>query len=114
MAGASRNFKNIAAGVALLLAFGGAPAFAEGDINMIRIDQMTVGKTPPGFSFAHTGQGSDGAWTVVADPTAKGGLAIEQTSTDTTDYRFPTRHTWQLVGEGPESRNQVQGGGRQG
>ncbi len=56
---------------------------------MIQIDQMTVGKPPPGFSFAHTGRGSNGEWTVVADPTAKDGLAIEQTSTDTTDYRFP-------------------------
>jgi len=86
---ASHNFRTITAGAALMLACIGTPAFAEGDISMIRIDQMTAGKTPPGFSFAHTGQGSDGAWTVVADPTARGGLAIEQTSTDTTDYRFP-------------------------
>ena len=56
---------------------------------MIQIDQMTIGKPPPSFSFAHTGRGSDGAWTVVADPTAKGGLAVEQTTTDATDYRFP-------------------------
>lgn len=56
---------------------------------MIQFDQMTVGSRPAGFSFARTGQGSDGEWTVVADPTAKAGLAIEQTSTDTTDYRFP-------------------------
>ena len=56
---------------------------------MIAIDRMTVGSPPSGFSFARTGQGGDGKWTVVADPTAKGGLAIEQTSTDTADYRFP-------------------------
>jgi hypothetical protein len=81
--------RTITAGVGLMLACIGAPASAEGDINMIQIDQMTVGKPPSGFSFAHTGQGGDGAWTVVADPTAKEGVAVEQTSTDTTDYRFP-------------------------
>jgi hypothetical protein len=89
MTGASCSFRTIAAGVTLILACIGTPAFAEGEISMIQIDQMTVGKPPSGFSFAHTGQGSNGAWTVVADPTAKGGFAIEQTSTDTTDYRFP-------------------------
>jgi hypothetical protein len=86
---ASRSSRTIIAHVALMLACIDAPAFAEGDINMIQIDQMAAGKPPPGFSFAHTGRGSDGAWTVVADPTAKGGVAVEQTSTDTTDYRFP-------------------------
>jgi hypothetical protein len=85
----SRSFRKITAGIALMFACMLAPAFAEGEISMIQIDQMTVGKPPPSFSFAHTGRGSDGAWTVVADPTAKGGLAIEQTSADTTDYRFP-------------------------
>jgi hypothetical protein len=88
MTRASCVFKTIAAGVTILACIGTA-AFAEGEISMIQIDQMTVGKPPPGFSFAHTGRGSNGAWTVVADPTAKGGLAVEQTSTDTTDYRFP-------------------------
>jgi hypothetical protein len=78
-----------AAIVASILTCVGTPAFAEGEINMIQIDRMMAGKPPAGFSFARTGQGSAGEWTVVADPTAKGGLAIEQTSTDTTDYRFP-------------------------
>jgi len=56
---------------------------------MLRFDRTTVGSPPPGFTFAKTGKGSDGEWMVVADPTAKEGFAIEQTSTDTTDYRFP-------------------------
>ena len=56
---------------------------------MIQFDLMTAGSPPPGFSFAKTGQGSESKWAVVTDPTAKSGLAIEQTSTDTTDYRFP-------------------------
>jgi hypothetical protein len=86
---ASCFLRAITAGIALMLACIDGPAYAEGDIDMIQIDQMVAGKPPPGFLFAHTGQGGDGAWTVVADPTAKGGLALEQTSTDTTDYRFP-------------------------
>jgi hypothetical protein len=89
MTKASCTFRTIAAGVALILACIDAPAFAEGEIGMIQIEKMTVGKPPPEFSFARTGQGTPGEWTVVADPTAKGGLAVEQTSTDTTDYRFP-------------------------
>ena len=56
---------------------------------MIAIDRMTPGSPPAGFSFARTGQGSGGEWTVTADPTAAAGKAIEQTSTDRTDYRFP-------------------------
>jgi Galactocerebrosidase, C-terminal lectin domain len=78
-----------AALAASVLACAGASAFAEGEINMIEIDRMTVGTPPAGFSFARTGRGSDGEWIVIADPTAKAGLAIEQTSTDATDYRFP-------------------------
>lgn len=56
---------------------------------MIAIDRMTLGSPPAGFSFARTGRGADGEWSVVADPTAAAGRAIEQTSTDRTDYRFP-------------------------
>lgn len=56
---------------------------------MIAIDRMTLGSPPPGFTFARTGRGGEGEWTVTADPTAAAGRAIEQTSTDRTDYRFP-------------------------
>jgi hypothetical protein len=56
---------------------------------MIAIDRMTLGLPPAGFSFARTGRGGDGEWSVIADPTASSGRAIEQTSTDQTDYRFP-------------------------
>jgi hypothetical protein len=76
-------------GAASILAGLAMPAFAEGETNMLRFDRTTVGSPPPGFTFAKTGKGSDGEWMVVADPTAKEGFAIEQTSTDTTDYRFP-------------------------
>jgi hypothetical protein len=56
---------------------------------MIAIDRMTPGSPPAGFSFARTGRGNEGKWTVTADRTAAAGKAIEQTSTDRTDYRFP-------------------------
>ena len=56
---------------------------------MIAIDKMTIGAAPADFDFARTGQGGPGRWTVVADPSAAGGRAIEQSSTDATDYRFP-------------------------
>src|SRR5262249_558368 len=47
------------------------------------------GKPPEGFKSARTGQGGPAQWAVVADPTAGNGRAIEQASTDRTDYRFP-------------------------
>jgi hypothetical protein len=50
---------------------------------------MRVGATPVDFKFARTGQGDLGQWTVVHDETSFGGRAIEQSSTDRTDYRFP-------------------------
>ncbi|MFB9265268.1 hypothetical protein ACFFWD_19270 [Bradyrhizobium erythrophlei] len=56
---------------------------------MIEIERMTLGAPPAGFSFGRTGQGAGGEWTVTADPTALGGRAIEQSSTDRTDHRFP-------------------------
>ena len=56
---------------------------------MIAIDKMTVGLPPAGFTFARTGRGAEGEWTVVEDPTAATGRVIEQSSTDRTDYRFP-------------------------
>jgi hypothetical protein len=64
-------------------------ASAQTGAAMIAIDQMTLGSPPAGFTFARTGQGGEGAWTVTADKTATGGRAIEQTSTERTDYRFP-------------------------
>jgi hypothetical protein len=56
---------------------------------MIAIDRMTPGSPPAGFTFARTGRGGVGEWTVVEDPTAATGRAIEQNSADRTDYRFP-------------------------
>jgi Beta xylosidase C-terminal Concanavalin A-like domain len=49
-----------------------------------------VEMTPADFSVALTGGGGPVAWVIRADPTApSGGKVLAQTSTDTTDYRFP-------------------------
>ena len=47
--------------------------------------------TPPaGFSFGRTGQGREGKWVVVQDPTAPSGdHVLAQVDPDETDYRFP-------------------------
>jgi hypothetical protein len=74
---------------ACAFACAGLSAHSQPGAIMIAIDRMTVGTPPDGFEFARTGQGGDAQWAVVADPTAAAGLAIEQTSTDRTDYRFP-------------------------
>ncbi len=47
------------------------------------------GSPPKEFDFSRTGQGSEGEWRVVRDETAEKGYALEQASTDKTDYRFP-------------------------
>jgi len=72
-------------------AFACAALSAQGQTGatMSAIDGMAVGTPPDGFNFARTGQGEPAQWTVVADPSAVAGRAIEQTSTDQTDYRFP-------------------------
>jgi hypothetical protein len=44
---------------------------------------------PEQFTFSRTGEGENGKWTLVADPTAAKGRALAQVSTDRTDYRFP-------------------------
>jgi hypothetical protein len=58
-------------------------------MTMITIESMRVGVPPEDFDFGLTGQGGPGQWTVVADTTSTGGRAIEQSSTERTDYRFP-------------------------
>jgi hypothetical protein len=59
-----------------------------------RAEMITFAKTPAGaapaeFEFARTGSGGPGKWVVVDDATAEGGRALEQASTEKTDYRFP-------------------------
>jgi len=66
-----------------------APSDAQRATTQINIAGMPPGTAPSGFSFGRTGSGAAGDWRVVADPSAAGQKAIAQTSTDTTDYRFP-------------------------
>jgi hypothetical protein len=63
--------------------------FSQSAATVIAIAKMDSGSEPPGFKFARTGQGGPSQWVVVNDETAFGGRAIEQSSTDRTDYRFP-------------------------
>ncbi len=54
------------------------------------IAHYAIGPLPPDFLATwRTGQGAVGNWRVVADTSASQGKAIEQASTDPTDYRFP-------------------------
>src|SRR5439155_11274646 len=63
--------------------------FAQKSATLIDIAAMPAGAPPPGFAVARTGSGAAAEWRVVADPTGGAGKVIAQTSTDTTDYRFP-------------------------
>jgi len=65
------------------------PARAQAGAIMIPIEKMTVGAAPTDFEFARTGQGGPSQWVVVDDATAASKRAIEQSSTDRTDFRFP-------------------------
>ena len=78
-----------AALAACVLVSGGLVALAQSGATMIPVEKMNVGGPPAEFAFARTGQGPVGQWKIVADAAAAGGRAIEQTSADTTDYRFP-------------------------
>jgi hypothetical protein len=91
---APSNFSSISAVIvvafaACAIACAGSAALSQTGESMIAIERMAVGALPDGFDFARTGQGGPSQWTVAADSAAAGGRAIEQTSTDRTDYRFP-------------------------
>jgi hypothetical protein len=64
-------------------------SLAETAAMRIDISAMPIGAPPPQFAFARTGRSAPAEWRVVADPSAAGGKAIAQTSSDRTDYRFP-------------------------
>ena len=78
-----------AAVAACTIACAASAGLAQKGTTMIAIEKMDVGKEPAEFDFARTGQGGPGEWVVVGDPTASGGRAIEQSSAERTDYRFP-------------------------
>jgi hypothetical protein len=74
--------------LALLLAVSSA-ALGQGNASMSIDLEKLAPNLEPEFTIWRTGQGGPAAWAAVADPTAAGGRAIAQTSTDKTDYRFP-------------------------
>ena len=74
---------------ACMLAGAKTPAHAQAGAKMIAMETMKVGSAPADFDFARTGQGGASQWVVVDDATAPSKLAIEQSSTDRTDNRFP-------------------------
>jgi hypothetical protein len=55
----------------------------------ITFGDATAGKPPPDFEVGLTGGGPPPRWEALADPTATGGKALAQLSTDQTDLRFP-------------------------
>jgi hypothetical protein len=56
---------------------------------MIALANAAVGTAPADFELARTGNGGPGKWVIVADDSAEGGRALEQSSTEKADYRFP-------------------------
>ncbi len=78
-----------AAVMAGALACAYAPAFAPTGATMIAIEEMDSGDLPAEFDIWRTGEGGPARWAVMADATATSGKVIEQTSTETTNYRFP-------------------------
>ena len=73
--------------ILLALAFGLCTLLpARADMIMFN---AAAGAPPADFEFARTGSGGPGRWIVADDDTAEGGRALEQSSTERTDYRFP-------------------------
>jgi len=69
---------------------GQAPSSSTAKPMVFNFDSDPVGKLPARFRSALTGQGTPGSWVVKEDATAPSKPnVLAQTSTDTTDYRFP-------------------------
>jgi Domain of Unknown Function (DUF1080) len=67
-----------------------APQQSAGVSFTYNFDTDAVGAMPAKFHAARTGKGAASKWVVMADPTAPSKPnVVAQTSTDTTDYRFP-------------------------
>ncbi len=86
----------------LLVARGMMTLAAEG-YSTVQFTQSLIGKPPPGFEFARTGEGDLGRWLVVPDPTVAGGVAIEHVSSDQHDDRFPLAIYSNLIAENIEA-----------
>ena len=72
----------------MVVTLASAPALAKTEI--WNFDQDKRQALPSGWLSEHTGQGSNGDWKVVADPTALSQPnVLAQLSDDATNYRFP-------------------------
>src|SRR5712691_10162470 len=74
--------------VVVALAVYATVAVAIGQSSKVDFEKDDVGKSPKGFSFALTGQGKPGVWTVRKDDQSHGNVLV-QSDADKTDYRFP-------------------------
>jgi hypothetical protein len=74
---------------AILTACAVAPALAVDARVSVDLGEHRIGAPPEDFDFAITGPGQPGQWTVVRDITATDGVAIEQSSKDPTENRYP-------------------------
>lgn len=80
----------LGATLALALTVAGTNLSAQTRTRTWNFDQASVEKMPPGFTSALTGQGTVGQWSVMRDDSAPSPPnVLAQTSSDSTDYRFP-------------------------
>jgi hypothetical protein len=109
----SRNPTSIVArlvaifGVAAPLAWSDAALAGEDAVTTIDFAKSAIGSPPSDFEFQRTGQGDLGQWTLVRDPTATAGIAIEHVSTDPHDDRFPLAIYWPIAAENVEVKVRV-------
>jgi hypothetical protein len=68
---------------AVLLLSGGAAS-----AQIVTFESETLGQPPKDFEFGLAGEGGPGRWELVADPTAGGGKALAQLSSNTAEFRF--------------------------
>jgi hypothetical protein len=73
--------------VGMLFACMTVPTRAVDSQNAMPFSQNQIGMPPADFDFGLTGHGHPGKWTIVRDPTASEGLALEQSSDDPTEDR---------------------------
>ena len=78
-----------AVSVAASLACTATSGWTVGAATKIDIASDAIGAPPSDFELSQTGDGERGQWTVVRDPTAVEGVAIEHRSMDPHDDRFP-------------------------
>ena len=79
----------VAVGLIAAIEHGRAEVATQNARTKIDFVQNGIGVPPADFEFWRTGRGSPGDWAVVRDTTASAGAAIEQSSRDATENRYP-------------------------